>query len=134
MSQENVDLARARYERWNAGEFEAWIEAFDPEAEYLSSVTAAIDGRGEYRGHDGIRQFLRDYMVDWESFHLAPTEYLDAGSKVVVVMRVIARGRESGVRVDRQLAHVWTFRGAKATRHQSFATREEALQAAGLSE
>ena len=73
-------------------------------------------------------------MEAWEYFELAPTEYLDAGSRVVVVMRATARGRESGVRIDRDLAHVWTFRGRRAIRHQSFASREEALEAAGLSE
>ena len=134
MSRENVELARAQYERWNAGEFEAWIEAFDPEAEYLSSVTAAFDGRGEYRGHEGIRQFVNDYMEGWEYFRIEPTEYLDAGPRVVVVMRATARGRVSGVQVDRDLAHVWTFRASRVIRHQSFASRQEALEAVGLSE
>ena len=134
MSRENVELARAQYERWNARDFEAWIEAFDPEAEFVSSVTAALDGRGEYRGHEGLRQFLNDYMEGWEYFRLEPTEYLDLGPRVMVVMRITARGRESGVRVDRDLAHVWTFRRRRAIRHQSFASRQEALEAAGLSE
>ena len=134
MSQENVELARAQYERWNAGELEAWVEAFDPEAEYLSSVTAAFDGRGEYVGHEGIRRFINEYLEGWEYFRLEPTEYLDAGTRVVVVMRATARGRGSGVQVERDLAHVWTFRGSRAIRHQSFASRQEALEAVGLSE
>ena len=133
MPQENVELARAQYERWNAGELEAWVEAFDPEAEYLSSVTAALDGRGEYVGHEGIRRFISEYLEGWEYFRLEPAEYLDAGTRVVVVMRVTARGRGSGVRVERDLAHVWTFRGSTAIRHQSFASRQEALDAVGLS-
>ena len=134
MPQENVELARAQYERWNAGELDAWVAAFDPEAEYLSSVTAALDGRGEYVGHEGIRRFINEYLEGWEYFRLEPTEYLDAGTRVVVVMRATARGRGSGVRVERDLAHVWTFRGSRAIRHQSFASRQEALEAVGLSE
>ena len=132
MSRENVELVRAQYERWNAEDFDAWIEAFDPEVEYLSSVAASIDGSGEYRGHDGMRRFVSDYLESWEFFRLEPREYLDAGPKVAVVMRATARGRGSGVQLDRDLAHVWTFRGRRAVRHESFASRREALEAAGL--
>ena len=134
MSRENVDLARAQYERWNARDFEAWIEGFDPDVEYLSSVVASVDGGGEYRGHDGLRRFISEYFDDWESFELEPIEYFDADPKVAVVMRATGRGRGSGARVDREIAHVWTFRGRRAIRHESFTGREEALEAVGLRE
>ena len=129
-----MELARAQYERWNAGELEAWVEAFHPEAEYQSSVAAAVDGSGEYVGHDGIRRFINEYLAGWEYFRLEPTEYLDAGTRVVVVTRATARGRGSGVQVERELAHVWTFRESRAIRHQSFASRQQALEAVGLRE
>ena len=118
MSRENVELARAQYERWNAGDLDAWVEAFDPEAEYLSSMTAAFDGRGEYAGHEGIRRFISEYLEGWEYFRLEPTEYLDAGARVVVVMRATACGRGSRVQVERDLAHVGRFEGPRR-----FATR-----------
>ena len=127
-------MARAQYERWNAGDFDAWIEGFDPEVEYGSSVIASIDGRGEYRGYRGVRRFVKEYFEDWEYFRLEPREYIDAGSKVAVVMRATGRGRGSGVQVERDLAHVWTFRRGRAIRHQSLGSRAEALEAAGLRE
>ncbi len=130
MSRVNVELARAQYERWNAGDFEAWIDGFDPDVEYVSSVSASVDGRGEYRRHEGLRRFVAEYFEGWEYFRLDPVEYIDAGERVVVVMSATARGRGSGVEVERQLAHVWTFRGQLAIRHQSFASRAEALEAA----
>lgn len=133
MSQENLDVVRAQYERWNAREFDAWIEAFDPEVEYMSSVVASVDGAGEYHGHEGLRRFVREYFEDWESFQLEPLEYLDADPKVAVVMRAVARGRGSGARVDREIAHVWTFRDGRAIRHESFPGRDQALEAVGLS-
>ena len=33
MSQENVEIVRAAYEAWNAGDMNAWGESFDPEIE-----------------------------------------------------------------------------------------------------
>ena len=127
-------MARAQYARWNARDFEAWIEGFDPEVEYLSAVVASLDGGGEYRGHEGLRRFISEYFDHWESFELEPTEYFDAGPKVAVVMRATARGRGSGARVDREIAHVWTFRDGRAIRHESFTGRQEALAAVGLRE
>ena|SRR5256885_15922918 len=134
MSQENVELARAQYERWNDEDFDAWITGFDPEVQYVSSVSASLDGRGEFHGHEGMRRFVKSYFEAWEWFRLQPVEYIEAGERIVVVLRTIGRGRWSGVEVEGEVAHVWTFRGRSATRHQSFASRDEALEAAGLSE
>jgi ketosteroid isomerase-like protein len=129
VSRENVELARAQYERWNARDFDAWVEGFDPEIEYLSSVIASMDGGGVYRGHAGLRQFIREYFEGWEEFQLEATEYIDRGEQVAVVMRATAQGRGSGIQVDREIAHVWTFRGGLAVRHQSFTSRAEAIGA-----
>jgi hypothetical protein len=129
MSQGNVDLVRDQYARWNAREFDAWIEAFDPEVEYMSSVVASMDGGGVYRGHEGVRQFVREYFEGWEQFRLQPNEYIDAGPHVAVVLRATAQGRGSGIEIDREIAHVWTFRDGRAVRHQSFTSRAEALAA-----
>jgi uncharacterized protein len=129
MSRENVELARAQYERWNARDFEAWVEAFDPDAVYMSRVVASTDGGGEFHGHEGLHRFIREYFEGWEHFQLEPTEYIDAGPKVAVVMRARARGRGSGAEVDTEIAHVWTFREGRAVRHESLADRAEALAA-----
>ncbi len=132
MSRENVELARAQYKRWNAEDFDAWIEGFDPDVEYFSSISASLDGRGEYRGHTGMRRFIDDYVGAWEYFRLQPIQYIDSDPHVAVFMKATGRGHESGVKVERDVAHVWTFRRGRAVRHLSFATRAEALKAVGL--
>jgi ketosteroid isomerase-like protein len=134
MSQEDVDLARTQYERWNAEDFEAWINGFDPDVQYFSSVSASLDGRGEFHGHEGMRRFVKGYFEAWEWFRLQPVEFIDAGTQLAVVLRTTGRGRWSGAEVKGEVAHVWTFQGQIATRCLSFPTREEALQAAGLLE
>jgi len=134
MSEENVDAARAQYERWNAGDMEAWIAGFDRTAEYVSSVMAGLDGTGKYYGHAGLRTFVAQYREAWEHFELAPREFIAADDRVVVVMRALGRGRESGAAVEHDIAHVWTFRDGLAVRHASYQSRDEALTAVGLRE
>jgi ketosteroid isomerase-like protein len=134
MSQANVEAARAQYKRWNAGDMEAWIAGFDPNVEYVSSVMAGLDGTGEFYGHAGLHRFVAQYRDAWEDFQLEPSEFIAADDRVIVVMRAFERGRESGVAVEHEVAHVWTFRNGLAVRHESYQSRAQALDAAGRQE
>jgi ketosteroid isomerase-like protein len=134
MSETKEALARAQYQRWNAEDFDAWIEGFAPDAHYFSSVSASLDGAGEFHGHEGLRAFVEAYLEAWEWFRLWPTEFIDAGDERVASCDTRGKGRESGVVVDGEVSHVWSFRGDRAARCLSFQKRVEALEAAGLSE
>jgi ketosteroid isomerase-like protein len=57
----------------------------------------------------------------------------DAGDQVVEVIRLSARGKGSGVPLDRLDAMVWSLRDGKAVRLDYFGSRTEALEAVGLS-
>jgi ketosteroid isomerase-like protein len=71
----------------------------------------------------------------FESFTLEPLEYIDAGDdKVVVVARLSARGKESGVAVERLDGMVWTIRDGMTVRLDYYGSRAEALEAVGLPE
>jgi ketosteroid isomerase-like protein len=70
----------------------------------------------------------------WASMRLEPQDFFDAGDKVVVSIRLVGVGRESGGETTANAAHVWTFRGGKIVRQTVFQTLDEALEAAGLSE
>jgi ketosteroid isomerase-like protein len=130
----DVDLARAQYERWNHEDFEDWIEGFAPDVQYFSSVSASTDGRGEFHGHDGMRDFVKSYFEAWEWFRLHPVEFIESDEQVFAFLTTSGRGRGSGAEVRGQVAHVWTFSDGRAIRCLSFASRQEALEAAGLSD
>jgi ketosteroid isomerase-like protein len=61
-------------------------------------------------------------------------ELIDAGEQVISVVTRHARGRASGVEVERPFALLWTLREGKVIRVVWFLDRAEALEAAGLSE
>jgi ketosteroid isomerase-like protein len=61
-------------------------------------------------------------------------EFIDHKDRVVVKSRSIATGQTTGVMIAALVAHVWTIRGGKVVRFETFGSREEALEAAGLSE
>jgi ketosteroid isomerase-like protein len=62
-------------------------------------------------------------------------KYIDAGDdEVVVFHHEVAKGRESGAVVETDTGTVQTVRNGKITRVRSFMDRNQALEAAGLSE
>jgi ketosteroid isomerase-like protein len=67
-------------------------------------------------------------------WRLEADELIDAGDAVIVVVRQIARGRESGAEVSNRVVMVYGFREGKVTSGDAYRTKGEALEAAGLTE
>ena len=73
-------------------------------------------------------------MGPWESPTVELLEIIDAGDSVFTVMRWRARGRGSGVEVQQDFFGIYDFRDGVVVGYCGRETREEALEAAGLSE
>jgi ketosteroid isomerase-like protein len=86
----------------------------------------------EYRGHAGLRRWFEDWSSAWAEFSIEPEEMLDAGERVVAVFRLRAKGRGSGVEVERHDAMVFELREGKICRIDYYNNRRDALKAVGL--
>jgi ketosteroid isomerase-like protein len=128
MSQENVEIVRRAWEAYMRRDNEATLALYDQEVELHHPVDGSV-----YRGLDGVRTYFRDWFDVWgeQSFNNLK-ELIDAGDDVIAVMHVGARGRRSGVAVERREWHVWTLRDGKLWRLRIYATKSEALEAAGV--
>jgi ketosteroid isomerase-like protein len=125
----NLDLVRSIYADWERGVMAD--EKFDPEISMIES-SALPGGGASAQGIDAVRNYIRSFEKYWDEIRFEPLEYLDAGERVVVVARLVGRGKKSGVEVSRDWAYVWTLRDGKALRMQGYDSRDEALEAAGL--
>jgi ketosteroid isomerase-like protein len=92
-----------------------------------------MDGE-DYRGHAGVVRWLEDWSSAWSEFTMAPEEFIDAGERVVAVLRMRAKGRSSGVVLDRQDALVQEVRDGMIVRIDYYNNRSAALKAVGLEE
>ena len=88
---------------------------------------------GVLHGHPGVERFFRDWLGAWRDFEVETSEYLDAGDSVVVVFRQRGIGRQSGIHMERDFFSVYDLRELKVVRYRMYESREEALEAAGLS-
>ncbi len=130
MSTENVQLIRKLVEAFNDRDIDSVVQDMQPDVE-LHPLRAQLE-RKAYRGHDGVREMLADFDQDWESIQVDAEEFRDADDEVVVLGRLRARGRASGIDLDVPMGFVWTLRDGKVLRIRSFSEQADALRAAGL--
>ena len=136
MSQENVEVVRRVYEASARRDSAAVLALYDPEVEIdvTHGAVGEVAGRTVHHGHEGLRTFFRAWYEAWESVEPELQDLIDAGAQVVSIEVTRGRGRASGAEVELQQYGVWTIRDGKIVRSRWFTRRQEALEAAGLSE
>ena len=131
MSSENVQIIRALVDAFNDRDLDAAFAVLHPEAE-LHPLRAQLEGKA-YVGHQGLRELLADFDQDWEYVQMDPQDYLEADDDLVVILgRLRARARASGMDLDVPMGFVWTVRDGKAVHGRTFSDPADALRAAGL--
>jgi ketosteroid isomerase-like protein len=137
MSEENVEIVRGIIDAHERGDFDAVFAGYDPEIAWrLSPEFARVsDFESVYYGHEGVRAFWRQWFSAWQRADFKYEEFIEAGDSVVTILSQHVRGRTSGIELEwDSYGQVWTLRNGKVVRVEFFQTREEALEAAGLSE
>lgn len=130
MSLENVRKTADFIEAYNRRDFDAAVEHFDPEVDW---VLPAHESSDSCKGPDEIRRFWEGLDDTFEELRLDPQESVDAGDRVAVRLRYYGRGKASGVELDTELYHqVTTFRDGKIVRFEYFTSWPEARAAAGV--
>ncbi len=137
MSEENVEIVRRVYQRFSEGDFRASVELLDPNVVMVLGAAFGPEAPGgaTYLGAEAVTTYTRDYLLKpWTDFTMEAEEFVAAGDSVLVGVRQRGVGRDSGVPTELRYSTLWSFRGGKVIRIESFRTRAEALEAAGLSE
>jgi ketosteroid isomerase-like protein len=86
------------------------------------------------RSKTEVKRYFESFSRYWESVRLVPERFVDLGDDVLVLGRMTARTRRGGPEIQRPLDQLVTLRDGKIIRNRIFSTRDEALEAAGLSE
>ena len=132
MSQENVEIVRGIHNEYARGNLRAGMELYDWDILYIPRRDLPNPGR--YLGPESIREWMLGWLDAWDNFSITAEELIDAGDSVITGVRQRGIGKQSGAPTELTFFQVWTFRGRRIIRIEQFATKEEALQAVGLSE
>jgi ketosteroid isomerase-like protein len=138
MSRENVEVVRrlfAAFQSVDVGNFDRRFdevqEILDREVEWVAARHSLLASE-EYRGYDGVRRFWTQFLSAWDEYGVRVEELIDAGDQVVAVMRL--SGRTNELEVDEARSSLVTLRDGRIVRIQPFASKDAALEAAGLEE
>jgi ketosteroid isomerase-like protein len=136
MSQENVEIMREMFALVNERGVRAATDAFgdllDPDFELEEA--SDLPDRESHSGRDAFIANIAKLEESFEELRIEPVEFVDLGDKLVVVVAIAGRGRAGGAPVETTIAQLWTLRDGKAVSLRDYATKVEALEAAGLSE
>jgi len=132
MSQENVDLVRAIYAAFAAGDVPAVLGAMSPDIVWNEAENFPYADRNPYRGPEAILNgvFAR-IGAEWDGFEAVAEELIDGGDTIVALGRYRGICKATGRAIDAQLAHVWRIEGGKVAAFQQYADTLQVARATG---
>jgi ketosteroid isomerase-like protein len=120
-------------EAFNRRDRDAWLALNDPEVEFHADPEWPESG--VIAGREEVWDFAVGLTDAWEQDAFELIEVIDAGDDMLVARyRRPVQGKASGIADVLDYWCVHTFRRAKLLSHEWFASRAEALEAAGLSQ
>jgi uncharacterized protein len=135
MSRENVEVVRRAYEAFNRRDLRALAELSHEDLEFTSVMAAVDAGGATYRGSETWASYFAVMDQTWEEWRAEDFRIFDAGGdRVAAVFRLVGKGKQSGVPVDRAIGLAYRIRQGKMWRMRSYLDPDEALEAVGISE
>jgi len=131
MSQENVEVVRAAYAAWNAGDMDAMRELLDPDIvwrppEGWPEPGPFVGREAVIRWFDQLRETYDAYVTELVG------DVIDTADRVVV--RQIWHGEGQGPETSLESTTVATVQTGRIIGVEQFWDRAEALEAVGLRE
>lgn len=120
-----TEVVLAAYDSFNRGEIEPILDLLHPDVEWVPPATS-LEPR-PLRGRDAVREYLAPNF--FESQTAEPLETIEHRNRLLVVARVRARGRGSGIELDQTAYHLLTIEDGRTVRFEVHVDRAEALSA-----
>lgn len=132
MSEKNVDLVRAIYDAFAAGDVPGVVALMSPDMVWNEAENFPYADGNPYCGPDAILGGVFARLAsEWDGFAAVPEEFLDAGDAVVVLGRYRGTCKATSHALDAQMAHVWRIRDGKAAAFQQYTDTLQAAQVTG---
>ncbi len=126
-----MEIVRTALAALNRGDLDAAFKNAAPDAEVDLTRAVGLDS-GVY-DLDEFRRLSEEFAKSWDSVRWEADEYLDAGEHVVMPFTNHLLGRD-GIDVQARGTWLWTIHDGVVVRLCLYQMRQDALEAAGLSE
>lgn len=117
---EPVEIVKRSYAAFSDGDLDGVLADLHPEIEWQQAQ--GLPHGGIYHGVDQVRRNIFEPLDAewWEEFAAEPSEFLDAGSDVVVLGRYVGVAKGTLKLLDVPFVHAWTIRDEKAVLFRQF--------------
>ena len=127
MSSPGVAVVRGFNDALARGDVGGMLDFLDPEVEFRAPES--LPWGGTFHGHEGFREFLaKVFNQQPAEFSRELLEYLDAGERVVVLLRLRGAPNGGGKGFDVPEVHVWTVRDGKIVDFEGYFDTATALR------
>jgi ketosteroid isomerase-like protein len=142
---EHEQALRGVYDAFNRRDIDGLLERLHPEIEvdetedlaYAAALLRVLGPRfvvlsGGYRGRDEVRRLFESVweISDW--FKAEPKEFIATDGCIIVVLKLHARAKDTGLEGEADTAHLWTMEAGKGRRLRVYADAMNAHKAADL--
>ena len=93
---------------------------------------SAGGGSFEAQGADGFTRLWEDWSEPFAALRIEIEKMIDAGDRVVSLVRQVGRTKTGSVDIEDTSAAVWTVKGGMLSRVDFYLDREMAMRAAGI--
>ena len=133
MSQENVEIVKALFAAWVDRDPQAAMKHIDPSIKFdFTGASFLVQEADAHSGVAGMQALIASWLEAWGSLEWQPRTFIDEGDHVIVILRIVAQGRESGAPINRRVVVVYTLRDGLVVRFQGFDTLAAAANAVGV--
>src|SRR5947209_4953569 len=128
MSHENAEIVMRGYRHYIAtGDF--LVEDIGDGYVWDMSTFAGWPEKQVYEGLEGAREFMRDWLEQWDDWSFDVLDVASVEDRVLTVVRQRGRAKGSGVEAEMLFAQLWTLRDGKIVRVSMYASPEEGRRA-----
>jgi len=147
MSQENVEIVRQVFAEASShadrtgpvvdaldhDSMAVVYEFLDPQIEFHTDPR--LPEAGIYRGVEAVRAYWGQFGESFDEFIFEAEDIIGLeDGRVLVLMRLLSRGKDSGARVEARPGWIYTTRDGLVIQIDAFVDRADAFEAVGLSE
>jgi ketosteroid isomerase-like protein len=129
---QNVEIVRRAFDLFNARDMAAYFQLFHPELTYRNREDEP-DVR-LYRGLEDYKGYVAGWLEMFEDLRLENRGFIDRGEQVIAVAELHGRGRRTGAEVRGFYVFLLHVRDGVIVQGREYATTDEAVKAAGVSE
>lgn len=114
----NVQIVQKYYEALERGDLTAAFDVIDVNC--MVYEAESLPYGGTYQGYDGWQHLFSKYQKVWKNPQTLNLNYLDAGSQVIVLLRMRLQAANTGQEIEIPMAEVFKLQDGKIVELQPF--------------